>query len=226
MFAYRLKRALLSPRDIYLRRASRYPARDIVAGIDQDAFFGLRRGARARVAGSQNLKYFNLDDWMPEAVERVMRLDLHKQRRKSVLDIGTGFGFFPYACEYFSHSAVCTDIKQQDLYDEVTDLLGLKKHHHAVMPNEPLPDFGGPFDVVTAYQIAFNRPNQPEEWGAADWKFFLDDVLTNHLKPGGRLHLGLNYLPRFKSWYSPEVKRVFQSFDAKIDFMHVDIVKR
>lgn len=215
----------ISPREIYLSQRARNAARDIIAGIDQEAFFAIRKNARSKVKGSIDLKYFNLDDWVPDAVLRAMRLGLHNERRKAVLDIGTGFGLFPYACEYLSHEAWCTDIPDHQLYNEVTDVLGLNKIRGYVQPMEKLPDFPTTFDYITAFQIAFDRPNEPTEWGPEEWRFFLDDVTGRLLNPGGRLHLGLNYKPRLGAWCSPEVRKVFEEFGGKVDHDRVDLVK-
>jgi len=216
-------RRKLSPTEALVRLRAGQPTRDIVAGIDQDAFFALRRGARARAATPADLKYFNLDDWMREAVVRALRLDLRRARDLRILDVGAGFGFFPYACEYLSHKVMCTDVPGVPLYDEATAVLGLNRMHHAVERFEPLPDFGRRFDLVTCFQVAFDLTNDDDEWDEEEWRFFVEDVRANVLAPGGRLYMELNYKPRFRDWMSPATKAVLRSFGARIDANRVDI---
>ena len=48
-----------------------------------------------------------------------------------------------------------------------------------------------PFDLITAFWICFNRHRQPDEWGAAEWRYFVEDAIAC-LRPGGRLVLDLN----------------------------------
>jgi hypothetical protein len=70
------------------------------------------------------------------------------------------------------------------------------------MAFEPLPALGR-FDLVTAFQICFDRHPNGENWGVAEWDFFRRDVEDHLLLPGGRLMLEFNGLP------SPAVARYF-----------------
>ena len=68
-------------------------------------------------------------------------------------------------------------------------------------------------DLVTAYWICFNRHRQSDEWGATEWRFWVDDALT-YLRPSGVLHLELNENPeRYGSlmWYDKETLDYFRS---------------
>ena len=97
---------------------------------------------------------------------------------------------------------------------------------HSVLPKELLLSFGQtelsksglihaltPTLILTAFWICFNRHDQPDEWGAAEWKFFVEDALS-HLREGGILHLELNAnLARYQSlqWYDQETLQFFRS---------------
>jgi SAM-dependent methyltransferase len=59
---------------------------------------------------------------------------------------------------------------------------------------QPMPFRKEPFDLITAFWICFNRHRQPDEWGAEEWRFFVEDALSC-LRPGGRLVLDLNENP-------------------------------
>lgn len=68
-------------------------------------------------------------------------------------------------------------------------------------------------DVITAFWIGFNRHRQPDEWGAPEWRFFVEDALS-HLREGGVLHLELNENPEryeFRRWYDQETLDLFLS---------------
>lgn len=173
-----------------------------------------------------DFKYFNVRPWMLENLKRALRLGLDRARYKRVLDIGTGFGYFPYICEFMEHEAHALDIPSHRLYDRVIELLKVDRRTHVVQPFEPLPTPDAPYDFVTAYQIAFNRPNEDGTWGAAEWEFFLNDVLEHQLAPKGRLHLELNWSFKRGDWYDRETRNVFDRLGARRVGDEVDIVKR
>ena len=49
-------------------------------------------------------KYLDIKTWMKRALYNVYELGLHRARQKSILDLGTGCGYFPYVCNYFGHA--------------------------------------------------------------------------------------------------------------------------
>src|SRR5208283_3004135 len=68
-------------------------------------------------------------------------------------------------------------------------------------------------DLITAFWICFNRHQQADEWGAAEWRFWVEDALS-HLRDGGVLHLELNSHPqryRALQWYDQETLEYFRS---------------
>ncbi|MGN8198972.1 hypothetical protein ACS8Y6_09845 [Salinisphaera sp. RV14] len=173
-----------------------------------------------------DFKYFNIRPWIVENIKRALRLGLHQHRGRRILDIGTGFGYFPYICEFMEHQSAALDIPDHRLYDRVIDALKINRTHHKVNPFEPLPAPERPYDYVTAYQLAFNRPGTDEHWGAAEWAFFVEDVLNNQLKDGGRLHMELNWSFPINAWYDKETRKLFDKHQATRTGNEVDIVKR
>lgn len=172
-----------------------------------------------------DFKYFNIRPWIAENIKRALRLGLDDCRGRRVLDIGTGFGYFPYICEFMEHQAAALDIPDHRLYDRVIDTLKVSRTKHMVNPFEPLPVPDTPYHYVTAYQIAFNRPGTNERWNAPEWAFFLDDVRNNQLAPGGQLHMELNWSFPINAWYNLETQKVFDSYGAVRMGNEVDIVK-
>lgn len=202
--AKRLQR--FSPRNYFLWHEARAVAPMVIATIDEVGFYDIRRRARDLSPRLMDLKYFHLESAVSLAMYKAFRLGLQEERRKDMLDLGTGFGFFPYVCEFFGNNTEALDLPGHGLYDEITNFLRIKKTHHVITPFQPLPDLGKKFDYVTAFLTAFNRPGLATEWKAAEWEFFLNDMRTRILKPNGVLHVELNYSHRNKEFLERSAK--------------------
>ncbi len=219
-------RRALSLREHLISRKAQHHAPMLAATIDLDGLYEIRSRARKLSPSLMDLKYFHIEYWCAEALRRMLFFGIEKVRKKKILDIGTGFGLFPYACEYFAANVQAIDREGHALYDEITDFLGLRKTHHTVKRRQPLPDLGVRFNLITSYLIAFDRPENEEIWSVEDWRFFIDDVFDNQLNADGTLHLELNYIFPIRNWYSKEVKRLFVERGARIDFDRVTLSKR
>ncbi len=196
------------------RLAQRY-LDDVLATIDIEELLQLRRGARDRIDNLHYLKYFNVRAYVLEQLKRAIYLGLHIPIVKDVLDIGTGFGYFPYICMFYRHRTKATDLPGLTLFDDVTGFLGVDKWHHRIEPFTPMPDFGTKFDIITGARVAFAwRPGLKERWGVEEWDFFLNDVVENQLKPGGRLLLDLNYGADIRSYALPAIDGVFRKYNG------------
>lgn len=118
---------------------------------------------------------------------------------RRVLDIGTGGGHFPFVCRFFGHRAVGIDIENA-LYEDIAACLGVQRTIVRIEPQTPLPDLGTKFDLITACDITFNdkddRDGRRVYWTMAEWQFFLNDLVANHLQYPGTLYLKLN-----KEWH-------------------------
>lgn len=172
-----------------------------------------------------DFKYFNIRPWIIENLKRALRLGLDQGHNKRILDLGTGFGYFPYVCEFLLHQASALDIPGHRLYDRVIDTLKIDRQHHTIESFQPLPPPDKPFDHITAYQLAFNRPDGDAVWGSAEWAFFIEDVLHNQLAPGGQLHLELNWSFPINAWYHRETQQLFDRHRARRVGNEVDIFR-
>lgn len=167
-------------------------------------------------------KYADYAYWVPFNVNRVGSLGLHQSQPLRILDIGCGPGYFlaaAAACGHECHgidapAAVMTPVEQR-VYRELLAALSLQDRVSALLIERykpmalPLRDL----DLITAFWICFNRHEQPDEWGVAEWQFFVQDAMT-YLRDGGVLYLELNSnLPRYHSleWYDQATLEFFRS---------------
>lgn len=208
--------AKLSPSALRMHYDAIRTAPFVMATIDETSVAKVKARAYDLTDILMDLKYFHMRPWIIENLKRAYRLDLVQPKEQTVLDIGTGFGYFPYVCWYLGQEAYALDLPDQHLYNEITNALRIRKQHHKVMPFENLPSHAVKFDVITAYQIAFNQPCTDAPWSAREWEFFLNDVFENVLKKNGRLYLELNYADAHSGFYSREVESLFKESGAMI----------
>ena len=57
-------------------------------------------------------KYFVLkNNFIQHGLIRATQLNIHKKSELSILDLGTGAGYFPYICNFYGNYAECLDIE-------------------------------------------------------------------------------------------------------------------
>lgn len=144
--------------------------------------------------GAYSFKFLDVRTFLVTTLLRAHRLGLHKSPPQSILDLGTGVGYFPFICAHYGHSAVAIDRDGNRVFEDVTKWLGVDRRAYEINAGERLPHFGKRFDLVTAFMVNFDRfPNRDyAPWGISEWEYFLRDVAENQLRPGGRLVLVLN----------------------------------
>lgn len=192
------------------KRRSAVPleAHAIIATIDRDEFEAIRERHWMDDPGEEPPKYLELPVWIEANLKRIRDLELDVGRRRRILDIGSGNGYFIYICGLLGHDAVGIDIDEMPMFNEMIELLRVNRRVWRVQPFVPLPDLGGRFDVVTAHQICFNGHKSDQLWGVPEWDFFLDD-LSRHLTERGRIWFEFNR--EFDgTCYSDELKEFFE----------------
>lgn len=157
-------------------------------GIDETAIREITREFR----GHPYLKYYDrLHHTYLRTAERIFALGLHRERSLRILDVGTGFGLFPYAARELGHRVVGLD-RDDPFFEAVACATGIERVVHEIQPFEPLPTIPGtPFQLVTAFATCFDRAGEPGQWGVAEWGFFLRD-LARQLTEDSRLYLKFN----------------------------------
>ena len=167
-------------------------------------------------------KYADYDHWVPFNAARVAALGLHHSKPLRILDIGCGPGYFiasTLACGHDCYGidapdTILTKVEAR-VYSEMLGALSIENRVSPLLIERyaPMALPVSDLDLITAYWICFNRHRQPDEWGVAEWRFFVDDALS-HLRPGGVLHLELNENPeRYGGlrWFDQETRGYFRS---------------
>lgn len=161
----------------------------IRANLDWQAFEQIV--SRVPEQRRNKLKYLDAEKWFVRMWKHAADLRLDRAPPQSVLDFGTGPGYFPYVCRYLGHHAEALDRPGTDLYDELCRWVGVAVVPFAIAARTTLPKFDRRFDLVTAFRVGFNNKGDRQLFDLADWGFFLDDVRDNILAPGGHLALKL-----------------------------------
>jgi SAM-dependent methyltransferase len=216
-FAYGRFRAAVSPRYMYYRLRAGVPTAHVLASIDPDGLKALLQ-YKNQTGHPQYKKYFNAPYWVQLNVIRALYLGLNKRQPISILDIGSGFGYFPYAAHFYGHDVLGMDVPGDTLFTRASAYLDVTRIEHEIAPKKKLPDMKRKFDLVTAFQICFNGHIEGQLWGREAWDFFLSDLYKNHMNEGGRVYLELNWSPVIKGWLPEAVVELFRDkYGARFD---------
>jgi len=198
-------------------RANRFPLekKRVIETIDPEAFEQIRQRYAVKKPTDDWRKYLDLDRWITINIRRIRDIELDLARRKRILDLGCGAGYFLHIAQLLGHTGLGLDLDRVPMFAEITRLLGVRRVIRRIRAFHPLPDLGGEFDLITAFMICFNNHRHPNLWGVAEWNFFLDDI-ARHLAPRGRVWLELNRESN-GTLYTPELKEFFQRRGARID---------
>ncbi len=193
--------------------------RSILHEIDAKALDRLRTQVRSDYERDPKsaAKYPDHAFWLRSAIVQAARAGLHAGPSRRILDLGCGPGYFLAVCRHFGHEALGIDIPENFfsdierlVYDQMFYAHRCKKQSLLIRPYEALA-VDGTFDLISAFLVCFNNHKRSDEWSRAEWEFFLDDALS-HLRPGGRLYLGLNNnAARYgaMTWYDAPTKTLF-----------------
>ena len=170
-------------------------------------------------------KYAKPAEWLLLNTLRAGELGLHHAAGLRILDIGCGPAYFLAAARLLGHqaegvdapSSVLTPVERR-VYGELIEALHCGPYVSPLLIDRfvPLPFPGERYDLITAFWICFNNHRRPDEWGRAEWCFFVEDAVT-HLRRGGRLFLELNENPeRYGDlrFYDPPTLDYFHSVGA------------
>jgi SAM-dependent methyltransferase len=190
------RRVLANLKSVYRKKLSRFQAKRIVQqGLFDQIDWKALTTLRSRFDGHPYTKFYDYKDkYLLKSAKQITRLGLHKSKGLRILDLGCGFGYFIYAAEHLGHQTMGLDL-DDPLMNEVAAVLGLKTVKHGIAAFQPLPKIpGGPFDLVTAFKIVFNRDNLQGLWASREWCYFLKDV-SRFMAPGCILSVKFNFYP-------------------------------
>jgi SAM-dependent methyltransferase len=196
-------------------------SRRILGTIDQRELARLRERYPYRPNARKINAYEDANYWVGVNVKRVQDLWLDRSPPLDILDLGCGPGYFLYLSQMFGHNGLGLDPDDEPFFRGMTQFFGVSRVVARINPQEPLPDLGKKFDLVTAHRVCFHRIARTQngewlEWKVADWKFFINDVRTRLLNPDGRLLLEFNRRNDGSSFFTPELRAFFESQGARI----------
>jgi SAM-dependent methyltransferase len=207
----------LSPRQKYYDLKAKLPTQHLLSSIDKHEFRQLLK-FKDNTGHPQYKKYFNTPYWLHLNVKRALYLGLNRSKPISILDIGCGFGYFPYAARFYGHDVKAIDVPGDVLFQKVSEFLDVQRYNFIIQEFKPFIDLGTKFDLVTAFQVCFNNHTEGHPWGCDKWEYFLEDLFANHMNTGGRIYLEFNWSPHVHGWMSAEVKELFKTrYKAKFD---------
>jgi SAM-dependent methyltransferase len=214
-----------------LRRTATYgypTARRLVAAIEGGADGRRLRELRTEMKSAYRndptgaAKYTDYRFWLALNLERAARLGLHRTQGLRIMDIGCGPGYFLAAARALGHECAGTDVPascfnpvERRVYAEILEATGCRSCVSPLFIERftPLPFERDSHDLITAFWVCFNRHRQADEWGAAEWRFFIEDAL-GVVRRGGRIVLELNANPeRYgeAGYYDAETAALFRS---------------
>jgi hypothetical protein len=170
-------------------------------------------------------KYLDAEHYLGTALHHYSVAGLHPSKLESVLDLGTGAGYFPFVCRNIGHETLALDVPAHPFYGEMISMLGVTRMEHRIEKRQPLPGFQRRFDLVTAFAICFNGHDTDDLWGPEEWEYFISDLRENVLQEQGRICLVLNR-ERSGETISPSLRELFESMDASLHDLLVKIPAR
>ncbi len=193
----------------------------ILATLDRAEFDRLREQYPYRPGSPKINRFEDVAYWIQINIKRAQDLWIDRTPPLHILDLGCGAGYFLYVCKFFGHQGLGLDTDDEPLFRGTTALLNVRRVIACIEPQVPVADLTEKFDLVTAHRICFHRLGRAKngefnEWAPADWKFFINDVRTRSLKPGGRLLFDFNPRADGSSFFTPELRACFLAEGARI----------
>lgn len=120
--------------------------------------------------------------WCAEAMQIAKGAGLGECPPLSILDIGTGFGYFQLACRALGHTTVGLDVPD-DVIRRATDILGVSCVPYTIQAYQPLPAVLTGYELITTFGVNF-RYGPDTYWGTDEYTFLAAD-LRKRLRRGG-----------------------------------------
>lgn len=146
------------------------------------------------------LKFLDVVYWVYEKTRLMRPLDVVSRSPMNILDLGAGGAHWGRICMELGHRVVSIDI-DDPLYEDIADLMGIRRTIMRIEPDVPLPNFDRKFDLVTAIAINFHQIEwNVTYWSLEQWKYLFNDLIVRHLRYPGRIYFELNQEFRDGQW--------------------------
>lgn len=155
-------------------------------------------------------KYFNLPVHLAHAVWQARELGLYNAGgRFRIVDLGTGFGYFPFVCDSLGHRSTGLDWDLWKVYEKISADIPIDRRSWEVTPENPMPELGEPVDLVTAFRPVFYYEFDTDSlWAEEKWHTFFTSLLPSIAK-GGAIFIGEN---RIDEVQKPHYRRIVDYF--------------
>jgi SAM-dependent methyltransferase len=199
-------------RALWLRPRVERAYRDVMSSIDRAAFARAFAPGRFPITPGAQVKFLDLERWMRIAVWRYHQYGFHRLSPGTVLDLGSGAGYFLVTCRHFGWTPLGLDL-DDPFYGRLTAFFGIPRTTHRIEPGQPLPPLPGPFGAITSFMTWFDRHPDGRPWGAPEWECLLTSAYPL-LAPGGRLVVTFNRNDRTGELYPPDVRRAVLAIEG------------
>lgn len=145
--------------------------------------------------GTRATKCYDLPTHLARAVWQARHLGVNDAtERLNVLDIGTGFGYFPLVCSKYGHEATGIDRDPEKILETLNRYISIRGIIWDISANSPLPALEEQFDLITAFKPTFFFDYGNDRlWDVDSWRVCLR-ALRAGLTPAGRVFLDSNVM--------------------------------
>jgi SAM-dependent methyltransferase len=137
------------------------------------------------------VKYFGWREFLQEKINFVIDAGLDKRKPGTLLDIGSGTGYFPWVARELGWQVAITDLPDSFgesiiCYKKILAVLGLQRNFELhIRPLIRIPNEIGKYDFIAITGGCFHKKWTPEMWA------FLISDLSDHLNKPGALFFHL-----------------------------------
>ena len=162
-------------------------------------------------AFNEAVKYINkFDLYATEKIKIFKHLNLDKEQKLDILDIGTGLALFPWLCKKYGHYCMFTDVNPHIIWRQSYNLGKIQSNFHP-LEITAYQDFTLPkeFDIITAHRTVFDEHDY--RWHVDEWKWFLKNAVR-YLKDSGKLFIKTNLTEHAPYRPHPSIRKLFESY--------------
>ena len=109
------------------------------------------------------LKFLKINFWLRANILRAVRLNLHRQPRMKILDLGCGSAMLPFVCRFWGHDAVGLDRSldqfspaEKIVYGSLPEILGVPVQRKDIQAFVPM-ELNQSYDLICAFMVCFNQ---------------------------------------------------------------------